>query len=323
MRSDLSLSIVSDLNGIFRMNLKSAFDSEHRSDYYLKSVAVQGYDRPPTRVIGRKMIDACAPLRCFGPNLAKHSVSAPLLHWVEEWFLAAGRGVVAGVIDSDFDGRIPDLAGADLVIRDFAGSEKRHPQLAEHGTYSVALLVGQGCHQFRGIAPHAHLCVAKVAGADGVATRRRVAEAIEWIVSSGARIIVIPLGDPTEGPGISRLIERASKDGVVFFAAAGNGHPNPMLFPARHPLTIAVGAADRYGNLLPWCSRRPRLDLVAPGWQIPGPIRGRVIRRRTGTSVACIIAAGVAMLALAAGASPVAGSMWRMDLLTTLRGGSG
>ncbi len=261
------------------------------------------------------MIDSCAPLRCFASQLADHNEAAPLVQWMEEWYSAAGQGVVAGLLDTSFDEQIPDLVGADLVIRNFAASAEENLYLAEHGTYSVTILIGQGRHQIRGIAPRACLFIAKVVGTDGVATPRAVIEAIDWLVSSGVQIIVLPLGDPIEREEISQLIEKVYEYGVVVFAAAGNGHPDPLIFPARHPLAIAVGAADAHGNLLPECSRLPRLDLVAPGWKIPAPIRGRVIRRRSGSSVACVIAAGTAILALSAGAIPTPTN--RMNVLST------
>jgi hypothetical protein len=91
------------------------------------------------------------------------------------------------------------------------------------------------------------------------------------------------------------------------------------MFPARHPSAIAVGAANAAGDLLPECSRWPRLDLIAPGCRIPAPIRGRIIRKRSGSSVACVIAAGVAMLALSAGAIPDR-TMSRASILTALQG---
>jgi hypothetical protein len=86
----------------------------------------------------------------------------------------------------------------------------------------------------------------------------------------------------------------------VYFAAAGNDFPRPILFPARHSATIAVGAASDDGVLLPQCCREPQLDLVAPGHQLAGLAHENRIEQRSGSSFACVIAAGVAALALSA-----------------------
>ena len=264
------------------------------------------------------MIDACSYLRRFAANLTDHHDTTPMLCWAEEWYSAAGHGVVVGLLDASFDAQIPDLEGADLMTRDFICSEKRNPEMIEHGTHSVATLIGQGHHQIRGIIPQARLLVAKVVGPGGTANPRAVIEAIDWLISSGARIIVLPLGESIERKEIAQQLGQGSECGVIFFAAAGNGYPEPLVFPARHPLAIAVGAADLRGNLLPECSRVPRLDLVAPGWNIAAPVRGRVIRRRRGTSVACVVAAAVATLAVSAGIVPLRG-MCRMSALAVLR----
>jgi len=264
------------------------------------------------------MIEACSPIRRFAANLTDHDDTTAMLRWAEEWYPAAGHGVVVGLLDSSFDAQIPDLEGADLVTRDFICSEKRNPGMIEHGTHSVATLIAQGHHQIRGIVPQARLLLAKVVGPDGIANPRAVVQAIDWLISLGTQIIVLPLGESIEREEIAQQLEHGSERGVIFFAAAGNGYPEPLLFPARHPLAIAVGAADLQGNLLPECSRLPRLDLVAPGWNIAAPIRGRVIRRRRGTSVACVVAAAVATLAFSAGVIPLKG-MCRTSALAVLR----
>src|SRR6266545_4837584 len=229
----------------------------------------------------------------------------------------AGRGIVAGLLDTGFDEQLQDFAGADLVTRDFRSAQPRSAEISEHGTHSVATLVGQGHQAIRGIAPAARLLVAQVAGSDGIAKPRAVVEAFAWLISLGAKIVIIPLGEARERNEIAEQVEQGAARGVLFFAAAGNGYPQPIAFPARHPLAIAVGGADDSGNLLPECSRLPRLDLVAPGWKIAGPIRNGVVSRRSGTSVACIVAAGAAMLALSAKAFPVDSSP-RTSILSEL-----
>ena len=55
------------------------------------------------------------------------------------------------------------------------------------------------------------------------------------------------------------------------------------------------------GNLLNECCRQPRLDLVAPGWKMQAPISRRLVSWRGGSSIACVLAAGLAILALSSG----------------------
>ena len=263
-------------------------------------------------------IDSCGMLRRFAAGPALGS-TYPLLRMNEEWRRTGGRGICLGLLDTDVDERIPDLSGAELFIKHFTASTQCDESCAGHGSHSAGLLVGQGHCQIRGIAPRIRLLVANVFDSTGAASPEAVAAAIAWVVSSTAQIVALPLGEQTEHRQIAHEIERSvTEKGTLFFAAAGNCHPEPVLFPARHPLVVAVGAADFKGVLLPECSRTPSLDLVAPGWNIHGPIRRQVIRQRRGSSVACVVAAGIAALALSAGAT-WPHPMCRTSILTALR----
>jgi subtilisin family serine protease len=225
----------------------------------------------------------------------------PLLKWREEWRQNEGKGIVIGLLDSKYNMNIPDLIGADIFAKDFTGSNNLNPEICKHGTHSVTILMGQAHQDIRGITPRACLLVGEVVGPANIAEPQAVAQAIDWLISSNVQIIIAPLGSSTDYIEISKQIEKASNHGILFFAAAGNAYPAHLSFPARHPFSIAVGASDQHGNLLPECSRYPRLDVVAPGLEIPTFLNNQVIHRRSGSSVASIITAGVAALAFCAG----------------------
>jgi subtilisin len=242
------------------------------------------------------MIDVHAMLRKFWRPPARYAEDSRLLRCPEDCHSSAGRGIVAGLLDTGLDEHVLDLTGADLVTSNFSatnGSRESH----DHGTHSVTLLIGQGRFLIRGIVPRARLLFAKVAGSEGVVRPQDAAAAIEWLVSMGAQVVAIPLGSSAHHREISEQIQSGAERGVLFFAAAGNHYPSPVLFPARHPSAIAVGAADREGRLLSDCCSSPRLDVVAPGLKLPAVVGGNIIRRRSGSSVACILAAGTAALA--------------------------
>jgi subtilisin family serine protease len=204
------------------------------------------------------------------------------------------------------------------VSRDFTESGGVNDQPDGHGTGSATVLIGQGQDGIRGMAPRATLCVGKVTDVRGVALPGVVADGIDWLISCGTQIIVLPLGDSSEWEVISRQIERATTAGAVLFAAAGNGFPFPVAFPARHPLAIAVGSAERSGKVLTECSLSPRVDLLAPGNQIPTFHRNRLQFRR-GTSIASVIAAGTAVLAAASGSPGHIDRRTILEILTTER----
>lgn len=264
------------------------------------------------------MIYVCSFIRRFFRALINYDPSVPFLTWKESWYSTEGQGVIAGLLDTGFDENIADLVGADLVVRNFVTSTNENAYLKEHGTYSVTMLVSQGNFQIQGIAPRVRLFVANVVNSDGIATPETVVEAIDWLISSGVQVIAFPLGESIEREEISQQIENAHKHGVVIFAAAGNGYPDSILFPAQHPFAIAVGATDMKGTILPECARLPQLDLLAPGWKIPALVSKHTIQQRNGSSVACIIATGVAILALSANVLPNE-KLSHMNVLATLR----
>jgi subtilisin family serine protease len=245
----------------------------------------------------------------------------PGLRMRPEWAHSEGEGVAAGLLDTRIDASAPDFAGAALVIRNFTSGRQLAEQPIEHGTHSAAVLTGQGRARVRGLIPRARLLAAEVVEADGVATPEAVYAALEWMRQEGAQVVALPLGDSVDRAEVGEAMARGDACGVVYFAAAGNCHPDPLTFPARHPLAIAVGGTDRKGSLLGECCRWPRLDLAAPGFEIASLARGRTVRRRSGSSVACVLAAGVAALAVSSGAPR--GRVSRAEVLDLISGGGG
>jgi hypothetical protein len=258
--------------------------------------------------------------RSFAARVYDGGDPAPLLRWRDAWRYGGGAGQCIGLLDSTVPMRVHDLAAASIQVREFTHERRADRRAFEHGTHSATLLVGQGSRWVRGIAPRARLLIASVAGAGGgVAPGVACANGLRWLVARGARVIVIALGESAERHELAQAIDDATAAGAIVFAAAGTGHAGAAACPACHPATIAVGAADRIGRLLAECSCTQRLDLIAPGHSVRALFRDGVLRRRRGMDVACVVAAGVAALAISAGA--VAGAVTRSSVLATLRRG--
>jgi cell wall-associated protease len=156
--------------------------------------------------------------------------------------------------------------------------------------------------------------LANVVGSEGVAKPESVAEGIRWLATSGARIIAIPLGDSLESTCITTALDLCNDLDCLVLAAAGNCYPDAVLFPARSINAVAVAGADTTGTLLPTSCRRPGIDLIAPGRDLPGIVNCH-IARRSGSSIATIVAAGVAALLIS-----TVGPVRRERLLDTLLG---
>jgi serine protease len=117
-----------------------------------------------------------------------------------------------------------------------------------------------------------------------------MARAIAAAVDAGAHVISISAGGLWSW-ALARAVRDATRRGVVIVAAAGN-HVRTVVWPARFPDVIALGATDRDDQ--PWrgSSRGPRVALTAPGVAVPCAKAGGGLRPGTGTSYATALTAG-------------------------------
>ena len=211
-----------------------------------------------------------------------------------------GAGITVGLLEGDYSPSVADLEGAHITVRRFGAQDSGSPWLCEHGSFSASLLVGQGSVKLLGIVPAARLLIACTASHDGISQPDTVGEALMWLASEGASVIVIPLGQHDEHPGLADALRMATDTGALVLAAAGNCAPRPVMFPARDPHCFAIGASTATGALLPNCATHPGLDFIARGHRVSAPIRGRMVRHRSGTSASCVLAGGLIAASISA-----------------------
>lgn len=259
---------------------------------------IEGVDIPVTRlrVPGRVSLDTA--LRRAQRLAPAASISANTLHLpngVEAIGESAqqptqgGRarsGPTIGIIDGGVAPH-PALSGP-IQQRAFAGGAVRP---SGHGTAIASLIAGSG--PVRGSAPGARLIVADIFGGDARGGNALVlAQAIGWMVSSGARVVAVSLGGP-DNPLVARAVTAARARGTYIVASVGNDGPAaPPVFPASYPDVVSVTGVDGRGRVLIEAGRTPSLDYAAPGADMAaaGP-NGRVIAVR-GTSFAVPLVAG-------------------------------
>ncbi|MFX0077668.1 MAG: S8 family serine peptidase [Candidatus Hermodarchaeota archaeon] len=202
-----------------------------------------------------------------------------------------GSHTVVSIIDTGVDVTHPDLDDMDdnettndpkvLAQVSFAEGDPFPFDLNGHGTYCAGLVAGTGAASqgnYTGIAPGAHLISAKVVLGDGTSYSSWVIRGIEWSITTGADIILLPfstLGMP--GDPLSEAVRTASELGVLVVAAAGDRGPNHMtiMSPGESLAALTVGAFDHEANSVPdFSSRGPTFDmrtkpdLIAPGIDI-------------------------------------------------------
>jgi len=254
----------------------------------------------------------------------------------QAWTRSTGGGITIGIVDTGVDLSHPDLAGKVVTTADCVG----HPCVAGgaggqdvhgHGTIVsgiAAANTGNG-KGIAGVAPDAHLVVAKVLNDQGEGRVDDINSGIHWVVDNGARVVNLSLGDPNPlvssllGTPLRNAIEYAWSKGAVPVLASGNyatgigdiGTENYGNIDA-----LVVGATDRAGNVPSYSSPigNAKWGLVAPGGAGSGGADSNVISTfpiasggsgyasAGGTSMAAPhVAAGIALL-LAQGLTPTA-----------------
>ena len=95
-----------------------------------------------------------------------------------------------------------------------------------------------------------------------------VARGIYEALNRHVNIINLSLGGDGDSELIRSLIQEGSKNGVLFFAAAGNTPVTSPTYPAADPGVIAVTAGDAQGNIASYANRGSFVQAIAPGVNI-------------------------------------------------------
>ena len=216
--------------------------------------------------------------------------------------ISRGDGVVVAVIDSGVDTGHPDLAGAVLPGRSFAGDADPNNDPTGHGTAMAGLIAarGGGPNNALGIAPGAQILPVKVP-AEAVFS---IADAIRYAADSGARVINLSFGRDAAGgspPDEAQAIAYALSKDVVVVTSAGNipGQASGNSF-AMIPGVIAVGGTTRDSNHFDGSTAGAFVAVSGPAADVVSTFPRSVISTGfgsgAGSSNASAIVAGVAAL---------------------------
>jgi hypothetical protein len=219
------------------------------------------------------------------------------LRLVDVHRIAIGSDVPVAVIDSEIDGKHPELAGTVVDELDAIGN---HDNAHEHGTGMAGAIAAH--RRLIGVAPGVRLLAIHAfssSGADSAqATSAHILMGIDWAISKGAKIINMSFAGPDD-PMLQLALQKAHDHGVVLIAAAGNQGPSsPPLYPAADPNVIAVTATDAKDQLLAQANQGPYVAVAAPGVDILEPAPNGGYQVTTGTSVASAHVSGVVALLL-------------------------
>jgi hypothetical protein len=217
------------------------------------------------------------------------------LRLVDVHRIAIGSNVLVAVIDSQIDGRHPELAGTVADEFDAIGNRDRpHP----HGTGMAGAIAAH--RRLMGIAPGVRLLAIHAFSSSTTdsaeATSAHILMGIDWAIKKGAQVINMSFAGPDD-PMLQLALQKAHDKGVVLIAAAGNlGPKSAPLYPAADPNVIAVTATDARDQLLPQANQGAYVAVAAPGVDILEPAPNGGYQLTTGTSVAAAHVSGIAAL---------------------------
>ncbi|MFC0041456.1 S8 family serine peptidase [Actinomadura rayongensis] len=211
--------------------------------------------------------------------------------------------MTVAVVDSGADAGHPMLKGRVADAVDLTGTGAR--DCYGHGTGVAALIAGSTLHDRRsplgGVAPAARLLIVKQQ--NGETDDRggdRLPAAIRRAADLGADVINVSIRT-ADAPALRRAVDYALAKNAVVVAAAGNvdrpGGSEGPAYPASYPGVLSVGSLTADGTRDPSSSVRSRVDVGAPGKDVPIAWPGGGWNpRATGTSFAAAFASGVAVL---------------------------
>ncbi len=186
------------------------------------------------------------------------------------WVNTAEMNGKAGV-DDDNNGYVDDYYGWDYIDNDGYPSDYN-----QHGTHVAGIIAAKGNNNtgISGVMWSAKIMALRFLGVTGTGDVARAAEAIEYAVDNGARIINASWGGYDYSATVYSAINYARQHNVLFVAAAGNESNDNNIspfYPASYnlPNIISVAATDQ-GDQLAYFSNygSNKVHLAAPGVSI-------------------------------------------------------
>jgi subtilisin family serine protease len=208
-------------------------------------------------------------------------------------------------VDDDHNGFVDDVHGADFVDEDSNPNDD-----AGHGSHVAGIIGAKGNNAIgvTGLDWDVKLMGLKFLDADGEGNTADAANAIDYAVSHGARVINASWGGPAFSLALYQAVRRAGDKGVVFAAASGNDGRNSDVkpdFPAAFdlPNVISVAATGASDELVDFSNYGPvSVDLAAPGDDIestvPRSVDSSGYASFSGTSMATPFVTGAVALYL-------------------------
>jgi len=132
----------------------------------------------------------------------------------------------------------------------------------------IAAASGNNGVGIAGVSWGARIMPIKVLDSHGNGTYANVAMGISWAVDHGAQVINMSLGGTPASAVLQSAVTYARIHNVLMVAATGNSGSSFVLYPARYPEVMAVGASNLSNQPAGFSNHGPEVDVAAPGENI-------------------------------------------------------
>ncbi len=214
------------------------------------------------------------------------------------WELSTGTSsVTIAILDSGVDLGHPDLAGKVMAGYDFVNNDNTPQDDFGHGTHVAGIAAAQGNNGLgvAGVSWGAQIMPVKVLDRFGGGSYANVAAGIVWAADHGAQVINLSLGGALPSLTLESAVLYAYNKGLLLVAASGNGGSAQVLYPARYPQVLAVGATNFSNQPASFSNYGPEVDVAAPGENIYSLGIGGTFTE-SGTSMSASYVSGLAAI---------------------------
>lgn len=185
------------------------------------------------------------------------------------------RGARVAVVDSGVANH-PDLRRKVVARYDFQNNNATVEDLNGHGTH-IAGIVGARTNNRAGVAggcPKCTIVAAKALDKNLSGFDSNIAQAINWSVNRGAKVVNLSLGGLGEKSILKEAIDNANRRGAVVVAAGGNYGDGRPVYPAAYANVLSVAYTDSRDRRSPNSSFGAWQNVAAPGVNIVSTVPG-------------------------------------------------